>query len=123
MADLFTKSLTELTFAEVEALVADEVAEGQMVEFKADLPARSAAHDPWHDNQERIGEKARNELLSEVIALANSDGGHLVLGIAESDAAPPVAARITPFPLATNWRGDFDSSATLALSRRYRRCS
>ena len=49
-------------------------------------------------HQDGIGDRARNELLEEAVAFANAYGGALVLGIAESKAKPPVAARICPIP-------------------------
>ena len=47
--------------------------------------------DAWRRN--RIGDRAKNELLEEEVAFANAYGGTLVLGVRESDAKPPVACR------------------------------
>ena len=43
----------------------------------------------------RIGDRAKDELLEEVVAFANAYGGTLLLGVKESNAKPPVAAEIT----------------------------
>ena len=44
-------------------------------------------------NVEQLG-KAR--LFKEVVALANTSGGHLILGIAETKDKPPAADKVTP---------------------------
>ena len=63
------------------------------------MPAKGSGDpDPWMQGDGRIGDRARNEILEEVVAFANAYGGALVLGIAEDGAKPPVAASITPLP-------------------------
>ena len=50
------------------------------------------------DRQDRIGNKAKDALVKEVVAFANSYGGTLLLGIRESESKPPVAASFSPVP-------------------------
>ena len=84
---------------DIQALVAENVPESVQVEFKESLPARGSGDpDPWIRGDGRISDRARNEILEEVVAFANAYGGALVLGIAEDGAKPPVADSITPLP-------------------------
>ncbi len=82
---------------DIRALVTENVPESAQIEFKESLSAKRSG-DPWMRGDGRIGERARNEILEEVVAFANAYGGALVLGIAEDNANPPAAAAITPLP-------------------------
>src|SRR5438876_302416 len=94
---MFSKRLHELTAADVQAVVAGQVQEGGEVEFKQTLPSKSG-DDPWLRDQQQIGDRARNELIAEVIAFANAFGGTMVLGIAETDDKPARAKNPAPLP-------------------------
>src|SRR5437879_5293881 len=94
---MFAKRLNELTGADIQEVVASEVQEGGEVEFKESLPAKSGT-DAWLKDQQHIGDKARNELLEEVIAVANAFGGTMILGIAESADKPARASTVVPLP-------------------------
>ncbi len=48
----------------------------------------------WDLGHGEIGDFARNAILAEVVALANSDGGSLILGIDETNEKPPRAESI-----------------------------
>lgn len=89
---LFSKPLDAITPEDIQRLVSEGVPEGSLVEFKRELPANKGA-DPWEAGAEQIGDKARNEILEEVVAFANAHGGHLLIGIAETTDSPPRAAR------------------------------
>lgn len=73
----------------------EEVRESDVVEFKEALSARGG-RDGWHNGANKIGEPARDKIVSEVIAFANAHGGTLVLGIAETDDKPPRAGKVLP---------------------------
>ena len=62
--------------------MAEAVQEDGEIEFKETLPARDG-RDAWLDGGNRIGDRARNKILEEVIAFANAYGGTLLLGISE----------------------------------------
>jgi len=94
---LFGKRLHEITKDDIERLVAEAVQEDGEIEFKETLPARKG-RDAWLDGGDRIGDRARNEIIEEVIAFANAHGGTLVLGISESDDKPARAAGVVPLP-------------------------
>ncbi len=99
MTAVLTKAAARIDPGDIQALVAENVPESVQVEFKESLPAKSSGDpDPWMQGDGRIGNRARNEILEEVVAFANAYGGALVLGIAEDGAKPPVASRITPLP-------------------------
>lgn len=55
---------------ELEALVANEVAEGRTLEFKRDLPTAA--------------ERSRQEFLADITSFANAQGGDILYGVAEA---------------------------------------
>ena len=79
---------TGLTDAAVQALVAAQVRETEVLEFKAQpYPgAPPGAPLPW---------TAEQELAKDITALTNTAGGLLLIGVEESDGAASAAA---PFP-------------------------
>ncbi len=95
---MFGKRPSELSRSDIERLVQEAVQEGAEIELKETLPAKGADIDPWFSGGERIGDRARNEILEEIIAFANAHGGTLVLGIAESTDKPARASKIVPLP-------------------------
>ncbi len=98
MIPLFTEPLEQLTAEHVNTLVGESVPEGQTVEFKQTLAANKGRTDPWLEGGESIGKHARDDVLKEIVAFANSGGGNLVLGIVESKDHPRRAAGINPLP-------------------------
>ena len=99
MTAVLSKPADRIGPGDIQALVAENVPESAQMEFKAGLPAKGSGDpDPWMQGDGRIGDRARNEILEEVVAFANAYGGALVLGIAEDGAKPPVAAGVTPLP-------------------------
>ena len=99
MIALLTKLAERIDAGDIQVLIDKSVPEGAQIEFKESLPARGSGDpDPWMQGDGRIGDRARNEILQEVVAFANAYGGALVLGIAESRSKPPVAANLAPLP-------------------------
>ena len=96
MIGALSKPADQIGIDDVEALISSEVPEGEQIEFKRSLPA--GGQDPWMTGGDKIGDRARNAILKEAVAFANAHGGALVLGIEESSAKPPVAARVSPIP-------------------------
>jgi len=68
------KSLTEITEADLQYYVDNEVAENLCIEYKQQLPGED------YDS--------RKEFLSDVSAFANAVGGHIIFGIREEDRVP-----------------------------------
>ena len=97
MTDLLSEPVSEISPADIDAMVASALPEGERVEFKRSLPTAKGKRDPWEIGKEP-GDKAKNEILEEVTAFANAYGGVLFLGIAESSTKPAAATAIAPVP-------------------------
>ncbi len=98
MIPLFTLPLDQLRAEHVETLRREELPEGQNVEFKRTLAARSGRTAPWLDGGDEVGDHGRNDVLKEVVAFANSGGGNVVLGIVESGDHPKRAMGVNHVP-------------------------
>ena len=98
MIGVLSKPTEQITAGDIQALIDSEVPEGEQIEFKEKPPSRDASGDPWMRGENRIGDRAKKELLEEVVAFANAYSGTLLLGVKESDAKPPVASEIAPIP-------------------------
>lgn len=98
MTAVLTKPADGIGVDDIRALISEQVPEGAQIEFKESLPAGKGKSDAWLTGGDGIGERARNEILEEVVAFANAFGGALVLGVADDRAKPPVAADIAPLP-------------------------
>ncbi len=95
MPDLFNKPLDQITKQDVEELIGWP--ESLLVEFKEDLPAREGRRDGWVTGG-NVEQYAKDKLFKEVVAFANTAGGHLILGIVETDDLPAAAASVAPVP-------------------------
>ena len=95
MLTLFTKPLEVLTAEDAATIIGWP--ESLTVEFKETLPARDGRADAWLSGG-NFEQYARDKLFKEVVAFANTSGGHLVLGAAETKDAPPAAAALAPLP-------------------------
>jgi predicted HTH transcriptional regulator len=97
MLAVFTKPIELVTAADIAELPAETWPEGYEVEFKKTLPDKRGGGHPWLGGGD-IGDHARDEILSEVIAFANAQGGSVVLGIEKTSDKPPPAHAVTPLP-------------------------
>lgn len=91
------KRPSELTIADINKLCADEWPESDRLELKQQPPGKGSAPDPWRESR-ALPEGTRNKLLEELVAFANSAGGWLVIGIAETETHPKRAASINLLP-------------------------
>ena len=98
MIPLFTLPMAQLRAEHVEQLRAEELPEGQTVEYKEALPSKGGGADAWLSGSPSVGDYARNEVLAEIVAFANAGGGNLVLGIRETDDHPKRAAGVSVLP-------------------------
>ncbi len=71
--------------------------ESSSVEFKQEIPGKDGKPDPWAAGG-KYGEYGRDKIFKELVAFANTTGGHLILGVAETRTKPPVAAALAPIP-------------------------
>lgn len=91
------KPLSALARADLEMLITNEWGEDELLEFKRTLPS-SEGDDRWVRDQSAIGDRAKREILSEIVAFANSYGGDLIVGMDETASKPPRARAIVPLP-------------------------
>ena len=82
---LFNKPLSELTAADIQALIDRQQQEDVETEFKQALATRDGKNDRWMDSQTDIGKYAKEALAKEIIAFANTQGGTLILGVVEDE--------------------------------------
>ncbi|WP_157934089.1 helix-turn-helix domain-containing protein [Microvirga ossetica] len=80
-----------------------EARETNELEFKGTLPFKPEKGQPqtadrWIEKGDRIGPYARDQILAEVVAFANAEGGTLVLGLHETRDHPRRAERLEPLP-------------------------
>ena len=108
MTAVLAKPADGIGLDDIRALISEQVPEGVQIEFKESLPAGKGKSDAWLTGGDGIGERARNEILEEVVAFANAFGGALVLGVADDRAKPPVAADITPLPRCADLAARFE---------------
>jgi len=90
---IFEKPLESMTAADIETVIGWP--ENENIEFNEALPGEKGAPDPWLIGGE-VTKYAKTEIFKEIVALANTAGGHFILGIEESDEKPPVAKAIRP---------------------------
>jgi hypothetical protein len=94
------KPLAQLTAADIASIATGGVPEDAQTEFKEGVPDKRdgpSDHGRWATRGE-LSERARNNLLAEVIAFANSYGGTLYIGIEETDTDPSRSLRLKPVP-------------------------
>jgi hypothetical protein len=93
---MFPTRLSEVVASEVNSVIQDEAAETLDFELKRALPAKKGV-DPWMTNG-KLGDEAKDELASEIIAFANTLGGTLIVGIDEDTATKRAKPPLFPIP-------------------------
>jgi len=96
-------NIADIEVRHLEELVATRARESDALEFKATLPfqaqkGQSQQADRWIEHGDRIGDYARDQILAEVVAFANANGGTLVIGVVESRDHPREAISLSPLP-------------------------
>ena len=71
---MITKSLDQLTAADLASLVTNAVEEGRKLDYKRELPGSSDAD--------------KRELCADVSSFANTSGGYLLFGVDEDQGVP-----------------------------------
>ncbi|CAN0336956.1 unnamed protein product, partial [Chrysoparadoxa australica] len=85
----------EITIDDLEWICRAELVESDQIEFKGGLSGKGGI-DSWANGGNKVDDRAKEKIFSELIAFANTHGGWLFLGISESNDRPPLAAEITP---------------------------
>lgn len=98
MISVLSKPADEIGVADLQELIDTQVPEGEQIEFKERLPTDDGSPDRWVTRGDRIGRTAKHKILEEAVAFANASAGALILGIAESETKPSVAAEVCPIP-------------------------
>ncbi len=98
MIAVLSKPADQIGVNNLQELIDSEVPESDQIEFKERLSTKGDSDDRWITHGDRLGDRARNELLEEAVAFANAYGGALLLGIVQSGSRPPIAAAISPIP-------------------------
>lgn len=94
-----TNQLVNITAADIQALVDKQWPEDETLELKRTLTqSSSGTPDRWLSDQSDVGQAAKRDALAEVVAMANSYGGDVILGIEETPEKPPRAHAIHPLP-------------------------
>lgn len=93
------KALGEIVAADIQALVDQAWVEDELLEFKRTLShSSSGSPDRWLNDQSDIGQAAKRDVLAEVVAMANTYGGDVIVGIDETAEKPPRARSIHALP-------------------------
>ena len=74
---MIPKRFEEITKTDIDALVANAVAEGRTIEYKRELPGNS--------------DEDKREFLADVSSFANAAGGDIIYGVEEDQGIPTVA--------------------------------
>lgn len=107
---MFGKPIANATLADIQRLIDGEVRESRHLEFKKEVPVSNEEQKRQRNETvgrpidqrvaqgKGIGEFGRDKLLRELVALANQDGGVIVLGLDQTDEKPARAKKIEPIP-------------------------
>ena len=107
---MIPRDFDAITKADIEALVANAVAEGRALEYKQQLPGN--------------GDEDKKEFLADVSSFANAGGGDIVFGVVEKrdgDNKPRICRKrprgwLTSMPgrKSTVWMPSFSPASNLA---------
>jgi hypothetical protein len=99
---LVGKPLESITIVDLQALIDVGARETAVLEFKGSLPLPAIRGGPtvdrWIEKGDRVGDYARDQLLAEIVAFSNADGGTLILGLHETKDEPRSAESLAPLP-------------------------
>ncbi len=91
---IFGVDFDSFSIDDINRLITEKISEDNQLEYKETLPSKKNNEtDPWIN-----GDKARNEILEEIIAFANAQGGMLFLGISETTDGKGIPSSINSIP-------------------------
>src|SRR5690606_19916010 len=94
--DILRMPLDSITADAIENFCMRNPTESAQLELKGGVPDDSHNPSPWTSVNTRLSKFAKQRLLKEIVALANSYGGLLILGIDEDDERR--ASSVSPVP-------------------------
>jgi hypothetical protein len=103
------KPLREINHNDLLLLCKKSWREDEQFELKQDVPSKTGL-DSWRAAG-TISPYARDKILAEVVAFANSYGGDLVIGIAKTIDKPAAAQRLSPVPHCADLAEQLDDHA------------
>ena len=93
ITDIAVKPVSQITLADLATLIDLEAPETDILELKSALPLKKDAKG-WGDG--KLHDSERDGLLQEIVAFANTRGGRIFVGIAESSDHPKRASKLAP---------------------------
>jgi predicted HTH transcriptional regulator len=96
MLALMSKSVSELTAADIQALCDEGAIEDQYLDFKEALSEREEPGRGWNDGNDNLSPRAVISLARVAVAFSNADGGWIIVGIREEAGPPSRAGEIVP---------------------------
>lgn len=100
---IFVKPLDQLDQEDIRELEREGTPEGQLFEIKGSVPGKDRP-DPWHEPVEQgrsrsgLRDYAKRQILKELSAFANTDGGWCVIGLEETSDRPKRVKKYRPVP-------------------------
>lgn len=99
MIEVLSKPREHIGIDDIRSLIQAGIPESEQIEFKRELSHKGDdSPDDWMMGGKKVGDKAKESLAKEVIAMANSQGGVIILGIDESEEKPPIASKVKYIP-------------------------
>ncbi len=98
MISALTKPVQEIKKADLDELVEHRWPESENVEYKGELSRDGEnPQDPWYAGG-NVSDVSKKKIFKELVAFANTSGGRLFVGIAETREKPPRAQSLQPVP-------------------------
>lgn len=96
MRKLLTAPMSEIGSDDIDRLITNQEPESSSLELKVSLPCKGKGPEPWQSGENKISDHSRNVILSEVVGMANSGGGIVLLGVEETKTKPGRAKAVIP---------------------------
>lgn len=96
----FKKDINNICKEDIEKIIDLGLPENESIEFKKTLSTANGQPDNWIVGKNKVGKFAKEKLVKEIIAFANSDGGYLLVGIDEKESREGIskASKIFEIP-------------------------
>lgn len=94
------KDINNILKEDIDKIIDLGLPENESIEFKKALSTANGQPDNWMEGKSKVGKFAKEKLIKEIIAFANTDGGYLFVGIDEKISKEGVskASKIVQIP-------------------------